>query len=191
MKIVVAIFLLCQIASVVPQGCQFKLSNINHNHKYPDTGGWAKYNAQFKDSRKKRSMSESSREINLLHTLVSMVNVAELMNSKLEELNEFTIITPDLASFDKLSRSELLEILADKDALNSIISKHIIPSKINYEDLEDGILNEVKTVDGETVTLQKNEDNKIMVSSNFGNATLLSTNSIGSNGIVQVVDNVI
>ena len=26
MKIVVAIFLLCQIASVVPQGCQFKLS---------------------------------------------------------------------------------------------------------------------------------------------------------------------
>ena len=120
-----------------------------------------------------------------------MVKVAELMNSKLEDLNEFTIITPDLASFDKLSRSELLEILADKDALNSIISKHIIPSKINYEDLEDGILNEIKTVDGETVTLQKNEDNKIMVSSNFGNATLLSTNSIGSNGIVHVVDNVI
>ena len=136
-------------------------------------------------------MSESSREINLLHTLVSMVKVAELMNSKLEDLNEFTIITPDLASFDKLSRSELLEILADKDALNSIISKHIIPSKINYEDLEDGSLNKIKTVDGETVTLQKNEDNKIMVSSNFGNATLLSTNSIGRNGIVHVVDNVI
>ena len=136
-------------------------------------------------------MSDSSRGINLLHTLVSMVNVAELMNSKLEELNEFTIITPALPSFDKLSRGELLEILADKDALNSIISKHIIPSKINYEDLEDGILNEVKTVDGETVKLQKNEDNKIMVSSNFGNATVLSTNSIGSNGIVHVVDNVI
>ena len=162
----------------------------NSNHKYPDTGGWAKYNAQFKDERKRRSISETSREANLLHTLLTMVNVAELLDGKLEDLNEFTIFTPNLASFEKLSKQELLEILTDKDALESIILKHIVPSTIKYEELQNGSPNELTTINGEKVTMQKNQDD-IMVSSNFGNATLVSTNTIGENGVVQVVDNVI
>ena len=150
----------------------FCFLRISHNHKYPDTGGWAKYNAQFK--REKRSISETSRETNLLHTLVTMVRVAELMNSKLEDLNEFTIFAPNLASFDNISRKEFLEILTDKDSLNSIIFKHIVPSKIKYEELENGSLNELKTIDGETVTIQKNKNNAL-ISSKFGNATVVYT----------------
>ena len=166
----------------------FYTCRINSNHKYPDTGSWAKYNAQFK--REKRSVSETSRETNLLHTLVTMVRVAELMNNKLEELNEFTIFAPNLASFDNISRKDFLDILTDKDSLNSIIFKHIVPSKIKYEELENGKPNEVNTIDGETVTIQKNKDNAL-VSSKYGNATIVSTDSIGINGLVHVIDNVI
>ena len=119
-----------------------------------------------------------------------MVNVAELLNGKLEDLNEFTIFTPNFASFEKLSKQEFLEILTDKDALESILLKHIVPSRIKYEELQYGSPNELKTINGEKVTMHKNQDN-IMVSSNFGNATLVSTNTIGTNGVVHVVDNVI
>jgi len=194
LKISFAIIALLQIGSnfVSPQKCGFRIrtSPKNDNHKYPNTGAWAKYNAQFKDSRKKRSISETSRTNDLLHTMVTMVKVADIMDSALEDLDQYTILAPNLASLEKLSRAEFLSLLSDQDSLKAIMLKHVVPSKITQEDLDNVDEAEIKTIGGETVTLRK-KDGSISVSSNLGNATVVTTDMLGNNGIIHVIDNVI
>ena len=119
-----------------------------------------------------------------------MVKVADIMDSALEDLDQYTIIAPNLASLEKLSRAEFLSLLSDQDSLKAIMLKHVVPSKITQEDLDNGDEAEIKTIGGETVTLRK-KDGSISVSSNLGNANVVTTDMLGNNGIIHVVDNVI
>jgi len=194
-KIAVVTLALCQAMSISgsPQGCGFKIRSYNNNHKYPDTGGWAKYNAQFKDagsSRRKRSISETSRENNVLHTLVTAVQVAEIMDATLEGVDQFTVFSPNLAALGKLPREEFLNLLTNKESLQKILLRNIVPSIIKKEDIVDGVATEFQTIGGETVTLRKWRGN-VLVTSSSANATIVTTDVFGDNGIVHVVDNVL
>jgi uncharacterized surface protein with fasciclin (FAS1) repeats len=122
--------------------------------------------------------------------MVTMADVWELMDSALEEIYQYTMFTPNFASLEKLSRAEFLSLLSDQDSLKAFMLKHVVPSKITQEDLDNGAAVEIKTIGGETITLRKNRGS-LSVSSKLGNATVVTTDMMGNNGILHVIDNVI
>ena len=122
--------------------------------------------------------------------MVTMVKVAELMDSTLEDFDQYTIFSPNIASLDKLSRSEFISLLSDEESLKKMMLKHVVPSKVTQQDLDNGDKIEMKTIGGETVTLRK-EGGNVSVTSELGNANVVTTDILGTNGIVHVVDNVI
>ena len=126
----------------------------------------------------------------MLHTMVTMVKVAEMMDMALEDLDQYTLFAPNLASLEKLSRAEFLSLLSDQDSLKAIMLKHVAPSKLAQDYLHNGDAAEINTIGGETITLRKNAGN-ISVSSKMGNANVVATDMLGTNGIIHVLDNVI
>ena len=122
--------------------------------------------------------------------MVTMVKVAEMMDMALEDLDQYTLFAPNLASLEKLSRAEFLSLLSDQDSLKAIMLKHVAPSKITQDELDNGDAAEINTIGGETITLRKNAGN-ISVSSKMGNANVVATDMLGTNGIIHVLDNVI
>ena len=171
------------------------IPRYNHQHIYPDTGGWAEYNAQFKKyedagSRKKRSVSEVSRDTNVLHYLLTASEVLELMDSSLANVDEYTMFVPSSSAIEKLSKDKFLSLLTDKNLLKKTLLRHIVPSKIKAIDISEQGNTEMETISGEKITLQKHE-NRVSVLSSSRKATVTSADQMGSNGIVYVVDTII
>ena len=171
------------------------ISRYNHQHIYPDTGGWAEYNAQFQKyeddgSRKKRSVSEVSRDTNVLHYLLTASEVLELMDSSLADVDEYTMFVPSSSAIEKLPKDKFLNLLTDKHLLKKTLLRHIVPSKIKAIDFSDQGNTKMETISGEEITLQKHE-NRVYVLSSSGKASVTSNDQMGSNGIVYVVDTII
>merc|ERR1712150_336342 len=59
-------------------------------------------------------------------TLVRAINVAELVD-ELDDNGPYTIFAPTDSAFDKISQEALNDLLDDKEALSSLLLKHVVP----------------------------------------------------------------
>ena len=73
-------------------------------------------------------------------------------------------------------------MLADKAKLTAVLTYHVVPGKLMAEDV--GKLTEATTVLGKSVRIDTTDVVKV------GNAKVVKSNVIASNGVIHVIDSV-
>lgn len=63
--------------------------------------------------------------------------VAELDLNELTDAEEFTFFSPDDAAFTSLDADALADLLADPDALLALLRNHVVPQRLDRDDLAD------------------------------------------------------
>lgn len=117
-------------------------------------------------------------------TLVAAVKAGGLVET-LKGDGPFTVFAPTDEAFAKLPEGTLESLLKpeNKDKLVSILTYHVVPSKVMAKDVKPM---EAPTVNGETATIEVN----------YGNVTIEGANVVKtdiktSNGVIHVIDEVI
>ncbi len=118
-------------------------------------------------------------------TLAAALEAAGLVET-LKGEGPFTVFAPTDEAFAKLDKALLDDLLKpeNKDTLVTILTYHVVPSKVTAADVVK--LNKAKTVQGEEITI-KVDGNTVTVN----NAKVTQTDIEASNGVIHVIDTVI
>jgi uncharacterized surface protein with fasciclin (FAS1) repeats len=114
-------------------------------------------------------------------TLTTALKAAGLVNT-LKGKGPFTVFAPTDEAFAKIPKADLDALLKDKAKLTSVLTYHVVASKVMAADVKAG---KVKTVQGSELTVST--DMGVMVD----NAKVTKTDIIADNGVIHVVDTVI
>ncbi|RFF27042.1 MULTISPECIES: fasciclin domain-containing protein [unclassified Wenzhouxiangella] len=116
-------------------------------------------------------------------TLVTAVKEAGLVETLSGE-GPFTVFAPTDEAFAKIPEADLNALLADKDALTSVLTYHVVAGKVKAADVVN--LSEAETVQGSTVDITVDGDTV-----KIDDATVIKTDIETSNGVIHVIDTVI
>ncbi len=116
-------------------------------------------------------------------TLVAAVQAAGLVDT-LNGDGPFTVFAPTDAAFNKLGKATIDSLLADPEALKSVLLYHVLPG----ETMAAGVLSmsSAKTVEGSPVVF-KQSGNQVYVN----NARVTTADVQATNGVIHVIDTVI
>ena len=119
------------------------------------------------------------------NTLAAALKAADLVDT-LKGPGPFTVFAPTDAAFAKLPAGTVETLLKpeNKAKLAVILTYHVVPGKVTAEQVTK--LSEAKTVEGATVKISS-AGGKVMVN----DATVVTPDIAGSNGVVHVIDTVI
>ena len=128
-------------------------------------------------------------------TLVAAVKAAGLVDT-LSGPGPFTVFAPVNAAFDALPAGTVDGLLKPdmKDTLTKVLTYHVVAGKYSAADLMEkamgGALN-LTTVEGDTITIQKNGDD-LWVFDETGKAAKITIADVNqSNGVIHVIDKVL
>jgi uncharacterized surface protein with fasciclin (FAS1) repeats len=121
----------------------------------------------------------------LLTTLVSAVGAAGLVDT-LNTGGPFTVFAPIDTAFAKIPIDTLNGVLADTDALTSILTYHVIPEQLSGADLVAG--GTFATVNGAELTVAQSGDTLVV---NDGAAAVLCADVPTANATVFLIDTVL
>jgi uncharacterized surface protein with fasciclin (FAS1) repeats len=116
-------------------------------------------------------------------TLVQAVTAADLAGT-LSGTGPFTVFAPADAAFDKLPSGALNNLLADRAALRSVLTYHVVAGRLTAADLQGR--DYVTTVNGERLRV-RTMNGRVMV----GNATVSMADVPASNGVIHAIDTVL
>ncbi len=119
-----------------------------------------------------------------LSTLANALKAADL-NATLQGPGPFTIFAPNDAAFAKLSPNALADLLKpeNKDKLVTLLTYHVVPSKIESQDIKTG---QVTSNNGAPLDF-KADANGVTIN----NAHILQRDIAASNGVIHVIDTVL
>ena len=126
-----------------------------------------------------------------LSTLLTAVKKFEDLVEKLNSDEAFTVFAPTDKAFDKVDNLEELLQEENKDKLEKILLRHVIPTKIIAKDIP---LDKPQDTAGEEKITFTNEEGKVKIKSQLspnGEATVIKTDIDASNGVVHIVDTVL
>lgn len=115
-------------------------------------------------------------------TLVVAVQEAGLVDT-LKGDGPFTVFAPTDEAFAKIPADKLQALLADKEALTSVLTYHVVPGKVLAEDVV--ALNSATTVQGGAIDIDMRSGLRV------DEANVVATDIIASNGVIHVIDTVI
>jgi len=123
-------------------------------------------------------------------TLVSAVKAAGLVGT-LEGKGPFTVFAPTNAAFGKLPAGTVDNLVKpeNKASLTKILTYHVVPGKLEASSLTDG--KKLTTVEGEELTVKKQDGKTWIVDAKGGTAMVTISNVNQSNGVIHVVDTVL
>jgi uncharacterized surface protein with fasciclin (FAS1) repeats len=123
-------------------------------------------------------------------TLVAAVKAGGLVET-LKSAGPFTVFAPTNAAFDKLPTGTVntLVMPKNKQKLTTILTYHVVPSRLMAADLTDG--QKLTTVQGEVLTVMKKGSSVMLRDAKGGMATVTIPNVVSSNGVTHVVDTVL
>jgi len=132
-----------------------------------------------------------------LTTLVAAAKAAGLVETLAGD-GPFTVFAPTNEAFEALPAGTVDELLKpeNKEMLTKVLTYHVVPTSAMSSDImtmikDDGGKHNVKTVSGDTLTLQMDGD-KLVVFDESGNAATVTTADVRqSNGVVHVIDKVL
>ncbi|TPG62901.1 fasciclin domain-containing protein [Hymenobacter nivis] len=103
----------------------------------------------------------------------------------------YTVFAPTNEAFDKLPAGTLDDLLlpANKQLLSSILTYHVVPGHYPAAALKDG--QQLKTVQGELLTVKKQGDSIMLVDAKGGSATVQQADIVATNGVVHSIDAVL
>lgn len=117
-----------------------------------------------------------------LSTLTKAIKAAGLVET-LKGAGPFTIFAPTNEAFAALPAGTLDNLLKDKTQLIAVLTYHVVPGKVMAADVQSG---DVKTVQGATVALVKN-DSGVTVN----DAKVVKADIMASNGVIHEIDGVL
>ena len=130
-------------------------------------------------------------------TLVTAVKAAGLVDT-LEGKGPFTVFAPTNEAFEKLPGGTVPMLLEPKNKtkLSGILTYHVVAGNLSAADLwkmveaHDGKA-ELKTVNGETLTIKRLGDKHLAVWDEQGHSARITIPDVmQSNGVIHVIDNV-
>jgi uncharacterized surface protein with fasciclin (FAS1) repeats len=116
-------------------------------------------------------------------TLVTAVKEAGLVDT-LKSAGPFTVFAPTDDAFKALPEGTLASLLADKEALKSVLLYHVVSGKVMAADVVK--LNQAQTVLGKNVTISA-ADGSVRIN----DARVIITDIETSNGVIHVIDAVL
>ena len=122
-------------------------------------------------------------------TLVTAVGAAGLAET-LSGPGPFTVFAPTNEAFAKLPAGTVETLLepANKEQLAALLTYHVVPAVVMAKDVKPGT---VETVNGATFTVAA-EDGSVILTDGQGNeAKVITTDIVGSNGVIHVIDAVL
>jgi uncharacterized surface protein with fasciclin (FAS1) repeats len=123
-------------------------------------------------------------------TLVAAVKAAGLVDT-LEGKGPFTVFAPTNTAFGKLPAGTVDTLVKpeNKATLTKILTYHVVAGKLEASDLTDG--KKLKTVEGEELTVKK-QDGKVWIVDAKGGTSMVTISNVNqSNGVIHVVDTVL
>jgi uncharacterized surface protein with fasciclin (FAS1) repeats len=132
-----------------------------------------------------KDIVDTAVEAGSFETLAKALNAAGLVDT-LKGEGPFTVFAPTDEAFTKLPAGTLEELLKpeNKEKLVSILTYHVVPGKVMASEVAG--MDSAKTVNGQSLTITKNEDG-VMVN----NAHVVKADIVCSNGVIHVVDTVL
>ena len=118
-------------------------------------------------------------------TLLTAVKAAGLVET-LQGSGPFTVFAPSDAAFAKVPKATLDELLADKAALRSVLTFHVVPGRVVAGDIVKAGGAMPKTVNGQRLDI-KVRDGKVYVNG----AQVVTADVPASNGVIHVIDTVL
>lgn len=130
-------------------------------------------------------------------TLVAAVKAAGLVDT-LSGPGPFTVFAPTNEAFDALPKGteENLVKPENKDTLTKILTYHVVSGRLTKSDIEsqaaahNGTV-ELKTVEGEPITLSKDGGQWTITDAKGGKAHVTIADVMQSNGVIHVIDKVL
>jgi uncharacterized surface protein with fasciclin (FAS1) repeats len=116
-------------------------------------------------------------------TLVQAVTAADLAGT-LSGGGPFTVFAPVDAAFEKLPSGALNNLVADRAALRSVLTYHVVSGRLTAADLQGR--DYVTTLNGERLRV-RTVNGRVMV----GNATVAMADVAASNGVIHATDTVL
>jgi uncharacterized surface protein with fasciclin (FAS1) repeats len=131
-------------------------------------------------------------------TLVAAVKAADLVDT-LQTKGPFTVFAPVNAAFAALPAGTVETLLKpeNKGALTGILTYHVVPARLTYNDLRNqvkmgGGMARLATVAGGTLTAEMNGPVNIVIKDATGAAANISVyDVIQSNGVIHSIDRVL
>lgn len=128
-----------------------------------------------------QTLAETVAKTSSLQTFNTLVAEAG-MTETLKAAGPYTVFAPSDAAFKAVPAKTLDALKADKALLKSVLSYHIVPSRMASKDVKPG---NVKTLEGATIALAR-AGNFVTVEE----AMVEQADIAASNGVVHVVDRV-
>jgi len=133
-----------------------------------------------------------------LTTLVAAVKAAGLVET-LQGDGPFTVFAPVNDAFENLPVGTVETLLKpeNKKMLQGVLTYHVIPGKLDFNDLSKAIKKgggkaSLKTVNGERLTFMMNGERNIQILDSKGNRADISVYDVyQSNGVIHVIDAVL
>jgi uncharacterized surface protein with fasciclin (FAS1) repeats len=130
-------------------------------------------------------------------TLVTALKAADLVDA-LQEDGPFTVFAPTNDAFAKIDSKTLGSLLEaqNQKALANILTYHVISGKITASDVVAALKKgngtvELKALNGQVLTVIQ-KDGKIWLNDVNGNfSEIVSTDVMGSNGVIHVINTVV
>jgi len=120
-------------------------------------------------------------------TLLTAVKAAGLVDT-LAAPGPLTVFAPTNTAFDKVPVDTLNGLLRDKDALQAVLLRHVVPgTAMQGKNIPPGSTR-LTSAGGEDITATR--DKFIQVTSSAGSAFIVLFDVIASNGVVHAVDTV-
>merc|ERR1712240_446033 len=120
-------------------------------------------------------------------TLVTALTAADLA-SVLSTPGPFTVFAPTNDAFAKVPAAALDSLLADKEALTSVLLRHVVPGTVFSKGIKSGAY---ETAGGDKISTQVYRGGKVKVSSSSGSSSVIEADILASNGVIHVIDSVI
>ncbi len=144
-----------------------------------------------------KTIVENASQAKTLTTLVAAVKAAGLVDT-LSGPGPFTVFAPTNAAFDKLPAGTVEKLTQPdmKATLTKILTYHVVAGKITAEDLKKEIKSmggseNLKTVEGGTLTAKMDGDKIVLIDEKGGGASIEAPDVMQSNGVVHVIDSVL
>ena len=132
-----------------------------------------------------KNVVQVATEAGSFNTLVAAVKAAGLAET-LQGEGPFTVFAPSDAAFAKLPKGTVDALLADKAALTSLLTFHVVPGRVVAADIVKANGATPKTVNGQSLDVQV-RDGKVYVNG----AQVITADVAASNGVIHVIDTVL
>lgn len=132
-----------------------------------------------------KDVIEVATEAGAFTTLVAAVKAAGLTET-LRGKGPFTVFAPSDAAFAKVPKATLDGLLADRAALTSVLTFHVVPGRVLAGDIVKANGATPTTVNGQPLAISV-RDGKVYVNG----AQVVTADIPASNGVIHVIDTVL